>query len=1000
MPYERGHDSVAAGVLGLSSPAAVAQNETPIYVNDSPSAETAISRALEMASVGNVSEAISVLQRTLTESSDAVTPTRRDPNLYISVRERIHDILLEDTARLDRYRTLQKAEAEALLRAGQFDKVEREYLLTTAGCDAALRIAQRQIEDARFQAAALTLLQLDRHPDRTDRRAGQALQLLELATRYFGELAEDRPLAVAAASAVERWADQLGRPVPDARTIEDPPRSPVLSAFEPTPSVSLDGMLSRPLASDTLGEANDLLQSVVSRYSNRRLPESALVLHALPTIHRDQVIINDSVSISSWNRFTLKLNWRIKVEAPVIADAMGTSFGVDDLSSVQIVDGVVVAVTGLSLSGRSAPERYIIAIDADTGRRLWGSTLADLAVPELAGAVIRGRPSIDQGVVVLNAIRHSREQRVISSSVLGLDLQSGQVLWNRLVASIGVQPYGWNVPAVDASSTGSGLTYRTDTVGVTTAFESATGRVRWVRRYGNDGMYTTRTTHPWMNNRPIIHAGLLYTLSPAGDRIYAMTPLTGEVQSATQTSQWGTPGYLLSCADYIVAVSEDRIYARHYDASLFQELAPNPRSPLEIYAAGSRGIRGRVIAAGDRLIVPTDSGVSIVDVPGSLNHALDPQEAPEVEPIDIRLEHPGQIAVDEGQIVVADDYSVHSYSLWSVADRYLTQAMEADPTDPDPAITFAELSYQADQGEAILPAIDHALRALASDPLSDDHDSSRTRLFRIILEMISPQRADRTIIVRLSDDTRAELINRLSLTASTPTERVAYLMAAGSYFESAGEIREAIDMYQRTLESDEFASATVLIDGTGGDILELVVSESEETFRRSDSRSVLWNSLYLGTTTSEIRVPVTFRYHLRLSDRWQLAARDQVCLVLAPRIRPSLPPAIHTDRMIKRTDRGWARFNESENLATLERSLTPTLNQRAADAARLKLIRESCRESVAAFVRRWLMREDHWRSDRFTAISVVFADELSAEAKPGLEDFPARPTVQLITPDL
>lgn len=197
-----------------------------------------------------------------------------------------------------------------------------------------------------------------------------------------------------------------------------------------------------------------------------------------------------------------------------------------------------------------------------------------------------------------------------------------------------------------------------------------------------------------------------------------------------------------------------------------------------------------------------------------------------------------------------------------------------------------------------------------------------------------------------------------------------------------------------------FHTSLPMIDGTGGDILELVVSESEETFRRSDSRSVLWNSLYLGTTTSEIRVPVTFRYHLRLSDRWQLAARDQVCLVLAPRIRPSLPPAIHTDRMIKRTDRGWARFNESENLATLERSLTPTLNQRAADAARLKLIRESCRESVAAFVRRWLMREDHWRSDRFTAISVVFADELSAEAKPGLEDFPARPTVQLITPDL
>lgn len=807
--------TLLASLLGLSAPIALAQNETPIYVNDSPSAETAISRALEMASVGNVSEAISVLQRTLAESPHAVTPTRRDPNLFISVRERINTILLEDPARLDRYRTLQKAEAEALYRAGQFDRVEREYLLTTAGCDAALRIAQRQIEDARFQAAALTLLQLDRHPDRADRRAEQALKLLELATRYFGDTPQDRPLAVASEQALERWADQLGRQAPETSRITQPPSPPVLSAFEQTPPVSLDGMLSRPLASDALGGPNDLLQSVVSRYANRRLPERALVLHAIPTLYRDQVIINDSVSISSWNRFTLKLNWRTRVEAPIIADAMGTSFGVDDLSSVQVVDGVVVAVTGLSLSGRSAPERYIIAIDADTGRRLWGTTLADLAIPELAGSVFRGRPSIDQGVIILNTVRHSREQRVISSSVLGLDLHTGRPLWNRLAASIGVQPYGWNVPAVDASTAGSGLTFRTDTVGVTTAFESATGRVRWVRRHAADGMYTTRTTNPWMNNRPIIHAGLLYTLSPAGDRIVALAPLTGELQSSQASSSWGTPGYLLSSGDHIIAVSEDHISARRYDASLFQQPAANPRQPAEIYAAGPRGIRGRVIPSGDRLIIPTDSGVSIVDIPAALAHALDPNQSPEAPPIDIRLEHPGQIAVDEGQIVVADDYSVHSYSLWSVADRYLSQAMQADPTDPDPAITFAELSYQADQGEAILPAVDHALRALASDPLSDANDASRTRLFRVILEMISPQRADRAIIVRLSDDTRAELINRLSLTASTPTERVAYLMAAGSYFESAGDIRQAIDMYQRTLESDEFASATVRIDGTG-----------------------------------------------------------------------------------------------------------------------------------------------------------------------------------------
>lgn len=808
---------IAATLLGPVATPAFSQNDTPIYVDDSPTAETAISRALELSAVGNVSEAISVLQRTLREHADSVTAAPRDPDLFIPVRARIHRILLEDPDRLNRYRTLQKADAEALLRAGELERVEREYLLTTAGADAAMRIAQAQIEDARFQAAALTLLQLDQHPDRTEKRAEQSLRLLELALRYFGDHSADQPLLAESESLRRRWTQQLDREYAPRREAELPPTTPALNAYDRSPSVSLDGMLSRPLASDALGDVSDLLQSMIGRYANRRLPEQALVLHALPTIYRDQVIVNDSVTVSSWNRFTLKLNWRIRVDAPLVTDAMGTTFGVDDLSSVQIVDGVVVAVTGLSLSGRSAPERYVIAIDAETGNQLWGTTLSDLDVPEFSGAVIRGRPSIDQGVIVLNTIRHTREQRVINSSVFGLDLRSGELIWHRPAASIGVQPYGWNVPAVDASSSGSGLTFRTDIIGVTTAFESATGRVRWIRRHRNDGMYNAKVVHPWMNNRPVMHAGHLFTVTPSGDRINAYEPLTGELAYSSQMAPWGAPGYLLSSGEYIIAVSEDQISARSFvaDESPDRAFVDNPHQPALIHRTGDRNIRGRIIVSGDRLIIPTDTGVSIIEITASLERALGLRPGPAIEPIEIRLEQPGQIAVDEGQIVVADDRTVHSYSLWSVADRYLSQAMQADPTDADPAITFADLSYQADQAEAILPAIDHALRALASDPLSNDNDASRARLFSVILEMISPQRAERAVIVHLSDEVRAELINRLSLIATTPTERVAYLMAAGSYYESAGDSSQAIDMYQSTLESDQLASASVQVDGTG-----------------------------------------------------------------------------------------------------------------------------------------------------------------------------------------
>jgi hypothetical protein len=192
-----------------------------------------------------------------------------------------------------------------------------------------------------------------------------------------------------------------------------------------------------------------------------------------------------------------------------------------------------------------------------------------------------------------------------------------------------------------------------------------------------------------------------------------------------------------------------------------------------------------------------------------------------------------------------------------------------------------------------------------------------------------------------------------------------------------------------------FRESIPQITSTKGDILELAVSRSDETFKRTDEKWAGWGWVYLGTTIAEIRVPVSFRYHLRLSDPWRLAARDQTCIVLAPQIRPSLPPAIHTDELERRAESGWARFDKNEQLDALERSMTPTLEQRAGDKAHLQLVREASRQSVAAFVKKWLMREGQWRSDRFTSIVVLFPDEAAATSDEDLLRFHHEPSMKL-----
>jgi hypothetical protein len=176
-----------------------------------------------------------------------------------------------------------------------------------------------------------------------------------------------------------------------------------------------------------------------------------------------------------------------------------------------------------------------------------------------------------------------------------------------------------------------------------------------------------------------------------------------------------------------------------------------------------------------------------------------------------------------------------------------------------------------------------------------------------------------------------------------------------------------------------FIAAVPRMAPDSGAKLEVAAFDAVETLRTSDELRIAWDLIPLGTTVSEIRVPVTYRYHLRLDDPWRLEVEGQTCIVHAPAIRPTLPPAIYTEGLERRSESGWLRFNEAEQMAELERGLTAALSKRAADAAHLDMVRERSRLEVAEFVRSWLLLEDHWRSDRFRSVTVIFADEAPSQ---------------------
>lgn len=211
------------------------------------------------------------------------------------------------------------------------------------------------------------------------------------------------------------------------------------------------------------------------------------------------------------------------------------------------------------------------------------------------------------------------------------------------------------------------------------------------------------------------------------------------------------------------------------------------------------------------------------------------------------------------------------------------------------------------------------------------------------------------------------------------------IQTPGEIIKTTG--KGAVDIVDSlSIAAEKFRSGTITQTFTAsipefkneqGGLLELAKVTATETFKSQDKLKYdfKWFELSAGTTTTEIRVPVTYRYHLRIRDPWRLDVANGVCIVYAPDIRPSQPPALHTDKMEKSSDEGWARFNAAEQMGDLEKAITPTIRKYAGVDGRIASVRENCRKTVEEFVESWLLREGQWGKGKFGVVKVYFPGE-------------------------
>jgi hypothetical protein len=160
---------------------------------------------------------------------------------------------------------------------------------------------------------------------------------------------------------------------------------------------------------------------------------------------------------------------------------------------------------------------------------------------------------------------------------------------------------------------------------------------------------------------------------------------------------------------------------------------------------------------------------------------------------------------------------------------------------------------------------------------------------------------------------------------------------------------------------------------TKGGLLAVSTIKAPEFFQATADHQVL--GVPVGQTTSQIRVSAVYSYHVELAPEWKVTLRDKTFIVIAPRVKPTLPVAIDTAKLERYASGTWSLFTGAGELDRLQQSITASLATKAALPSYIQFQREAARSTVTEFVSKWLVGQQRWQPASAYKVQVFFADE-------------------------
>lgn len=795
------------GLLWMSGPGTVqAQDLTMVTVDESPTALLLVQRVIDQAG-DNVGEAARGCQELLVTYGDRLVPvSAEEPDRFVTVRRRVESLLLADPTLLERYRSIEEPVAARGLAAGEHARVVERGRLTPSGLEASLVLAQHALESGHLGRTAALLDEMNGHPDLAGREAVHRAYLRGLVAHLRAEatmleaMRRELERSEDGVRLLQRLDRLVGTMAPFAEAeigVLDPHR------IEPPTSDGWHQVWSDDLDTSAFTVAEEARNAL--RGNARRnftdLRETATLLSASPLVLEDTVLVSDGITVSSHDRFGAEDGWRTSIgSAPERRAAMVT-----DLSELAVDGDRLYALSGHGLTTARTDAGGVHALDVATGEVLWNVRLDGLRVspPEagddrlvpdldLEGAFPYGGVRVLDGTVVVLARKvNSRRETVLYA--IGLDAFDGSSRWIRLLGSSG---------GVRTQRGFSRVLALEDTlvvaspVGVLARLDPATGEPRWLRRFPvplSDSSFNA----PWEIGQPAVAGNDLYAMNPDGRSVLRLDLRTGELRDEWPTgpgTTWGSVRYLVGDEQAdggptIYAVGDDVVAmdARTPGVPRWR-LSETARDELNTRSATTSrsGTRGRVHAAGSRLVVPGIDDLLIVD-------AADGRVA-EV----VAFDGPANPVLLESQLVLGGLDRVDSLMQLGPAESLLRRRIADAPEDASRPLSLLELGLQADELGLALEAADMVAERLADE---DTDEAVRENLIGMLLRLQA--------LAAENPDLARTAVGRAATVARTPSQRARVLLADGDLLAAADRPQEAITTWLELGAEPALASVEV-----------------------------------------------------------------------------------------------------------------------------------------------------------------------------------------------